>query len=125
MNNSATSNSGNDIARFLDSNGMDSLFANDVQTRLKGEGFNNFATGFQRNLIFSRGGNDLAFLEDSGVDDFLGAKDNDLWMFNDDYYRFIAGFESVQAGAVNGGKNLANVSDILFELDLFGDWMSS
>ena len=123
--NSATSNSGNDIARFLDSNGMDSLFANDVQTRLKGEGFNNFATGFQRNLIFSRGGNDLAFLEDSGVDDFLGAKDNDLWMFNDDYYRFIAGFESVQAGAVNGGKNLANVSDILFELDLFGDWMSS
>jgi hypothetical protein len=120
---SATSTGGDDIARFVDSVGDDNLFANAEGTRLKGEGFNNFTTGFRRNLVFSRGGNDSAFLIDTVSNDYLGATGNDLWMFNDDYYRFISGFEKVEAAAINGGVNRTKLTDVLFELELFGDWV--
>ena len=122
--NSAISSGGNDVARFIDSSGNDSLFADSIQTRLKGEGFNNFTTGFRRNLIFSRGGNDIAYFTGSENNDFLGAKDNDVWMFNDDYFRFVNGFEIVEARANGGEINRANFVDLLFELELFGDWLT-
>ena len=122
--NLATSTSGFDIARFVDSSSDDQLFVDGDQLRLKSSSYNSFTSGFERNFVYARrGGNDAIFLVDSEDDDYLGGQDNDLWLINDRFYHFMSGFDSAEAAANNGGRNRAEIGEILFDLDLFGDWV--
>lgn len=120
---SATATLGLDIARFFDSMGNESLFINSQSSTLIGNEFRLDANAFDRTIASSVGGDDEAYMTDTEENDFLRGSDLDVWMFNSDYLRFVSGFETVSAGAINGGVNRINLDPIEFELTTYGDWI--
>lgn len=116
----ASSTTGNDVATFVDSQGDDYFVAKVGSGLMRGNGYQNFAIGFDQNLGFARnGGLDVAALRDSAGNDRLIGNSNGTTLQGNGFYSFASGFNRTLAFAVNGGRDEAFANDTI-EDDLLG-----
>ena len=104
-----------DYGVFNDSAGDDKFYGNPGYSLMKGDGFMNFATNFDRiDAVSNAGGFDRGFMYDSaGNDKFYGKTDYSV-MICSGYINFVRNFDQVNASATTG-------TDLAFFYDSAGD----
>ncbi|MEM7476204.1 MAG: dockerin type I domain-containing protein [Planctomycetota bacterium] len=115
---------GADYAFFYDSAGNDQYRATPVYAYMTGDGYYNYANGFERNYGFAEsGGNDTAFLiASSGADHYFGRNDMGF-LEGEDYYNYQRGFDTVHLNGLAGGLNTLDEDDLDYVLNLQGNWI--
>ena len=108
--NANSTNGGNDSIQFFDSYGDDRFIQNGERTVMRGESFRNFAYGFTQITATSRGGHDLAQLFDSAGNDTFVSMDGQATLSNANKSTATFGFDRVNAIAVHGGNDHAELT---------------
>ncbi len=103
---------GYDRADLYDSAGDDRFYGYSTYAYMYGDGFLNYAAGFDRVHAFAlNGGYDEANLYDSAGDDRFYGYDTYAYLRGGNFFNYAAGFNRVHAFALNGGYDEANLYD--------------
>ena len=104
-------NGGSDQVNFFDTSGDDVFVARTSFAYLVGDGFWNYARGFENVDAFSElGGFDQAWLFDSNGDDTLTAADGDVTLAHEDGTTFTSHGFSLTRGMASNGNDTATLT---------------
>ena len=108
---------------FYDSVGNDIFVGRADESYLRGNGFYNYAKGFDAvNAYATAGGYDQAYLYDSAGNDTLYGSSHYVFMQSSTHSIYATGFDYVSGVSVNGGNDRLQISATDYYFSHYGDW---